>query len=334
MDAINYRNSLYASGLVILFAVLGIVGGKWLSVAGTLVVFSAIYFFSFPQVSHERLENFLRMFEPPPEEESADATFLRRTILHRGGCTDAPENTLQAIHEAAKQGVAGVEVDLRFTADGIGILLHDDTVDRTTNGHGKVRQMTFDEIRRLDASAQHKSRYKQPVTVPTLEECVQECLKHNLLLFIDCKDSAYQTARLIDGLFKNYPLLYDTAAVCSFNPYVIYRVRAMNPRVITGLTFQKHFISCEGDCITPRRAGFFSYFTPYLDWIFNWMTYSLTWLICGNSFFLINKQSLSRVEVQWWRNLGVHVIPWTVNCEVEMRYFMDHFQVPIITDGF
>ncbi|XP_025106122.1 glycerophosphodiester phosphodiesterase 1-like isoform X2 [Pomacea canaliculata] len=303
MDAINYRNSLYASGLVILFAVLGIVGGKWLSVAGTLVVFSAIYFFSFPQVSHERLENFLRMFEPPPEEESADATFLRRTILHRGGCTDAPENTLQAIHEAAKQGVAGVEVDLRFTADGIGILLHDDTVDRTTNGHGKVRQMTFDEIRRLDASAQHKSRYKQPVTVPTLEECVQECLKHNLLLFIDCKDSAYQ-------------------------------VRAMNPRVITGLTFQKHFISCEGDCITPRRAGFFSYFTPYLDWIFNWMTYSLTWLICGNSFFLINKQSLSRVEVQWWRNLGVHVIPWTVNCEVEMRYFMDHFQVPIITDGF
>lgn len=99
MDAVNYRNSLYASGLFILFAVLGIVGGKWLSVAGTLVVFSAIYFFSFPQVSHERLENFLRMFEPPPEEESADATFLRRTILHRGGCTDAPENTLQAIRE-------------------------------------------------------------------------------------------------------------------------------------------------------------------------------------------------------------------------------------------
>lgn len=61
--------------------------------------------------------------------------------------------------QAAKQGVAGVEVDLRFTADGIGILLHDDTVDRTTNGHGKVRQMTFDEIRRLDASAQHKSRW-------------------------------------------------------------------------------------------------------------------------------------------------------------------------------
>ena len=61
-------------------------------------------------------------------------------------------------YQAAKHGVAGVEVDLQFTADGVGILLHDDTLDRTTDASGDVRQKSFSEIRDVNAAAKHKSR--------------------------------------------------------------------------------------------------------------------------------------------------------------------------------
>jgi glycerophosphoinositol glycerophosphodiesterase len=62
------------------------------------------------------------------------------------------------LFQAAKEGVAGVEIDLQFTADGVGILLHDDTLERTTNGKGDVRMMTYSEITTLDAAAKHKNR--------------------------------------------------------------------------------------------------------------------------------------------------------------------------------
>ena len=60
--------------------------------------------------------------------------------------------------QAAKQGVAGVEIDLQFTSDGVGILLHDDTLDRTTNASGDVREKTFSEICKVNAAAKHISR--------------------------------------------------------------------------------------------------------------------------------------------------------------------------------
>ena len=55
--------------------------------------------------------------------------------------------------------MAGVEVDLQFTSDGVGILLHDDTLDRTTDETGDVRQMTYNEISSVDAGAKHKNRF-------------------------------------------------------------------------------------------------------------------------------------------------------------------------------
>ena len=68
-------------------------------------------------------------------------------VAHRAG---KPENTLAGIRLAKKEGASGVEVDLCFTKDGVPVLLHDATVDRTSNGSGVLSQLTFSQVRKLD----------------------------------------------------------------------------------------------------------------------------------------------------------------------------------------
>ena len=85
-------------------------------------------------------------------------TFLQKThtgvcpIAHRGG---KPENTLGAIRKSKEEGASAVEVDLQFTKDGYPILLHDPTVDRTSNGKGAISELTFEEVRKLDFGIKH-----------------------------------------------------------------------------------------------------------------------------------------------------------------------------------
>jgi glycerophosphoryl diester phosphodiesterase len=72
-------------------------------------------------------------------------------IAHRGEHLHHPENTMPAFEEAVRVGGDFIEVDVRTTAGGKLVLMHGATVDRTTNGHGEVSKLTFDEIRKLDA---------------------------------------------------------------------------------------------------------------------------------------------------------------------------------------
>lgn len=83
-----------------------------------------------------------------------DDLFLSDSVLniaHRGGALLAPEETLEAFQNALDVGADALELDLHSTSDGVIICLHDDTVDRTTNGTGEVTAMTFEELRGLDA---------------------------------------------------------------------------------------------------------------------------------------------------------------------------------------
>ncbi len=87
----------------------------------------------------------------PPFPEVRVRPFLERChsapIAHQGG---TPENTLAAIRQASERQCRVVEVDLEFTNDGHPVLLHDDSVDRTSNGTGRIRDLTLEEVRRLD----------------------------------------------------------------------------------------------------------------------------------------------------------------------------------------
>ena len=89
---------------------------------------------------------------------------------HRGWCAAYPENTMEAFRAAAELGVDQIETDIRVTKDGELVLIHDKTVDRTTNGTGLVNQMTLAQLRELDAGKiQGKEGYKIPTLIEFLD---------------------------------------------------------------------------------------------------------------------------------------------------------------------
>ena len=100
-------------------------------------------------------------------------------IAHRGASAYEPENTLRAVRRALELGAPAIEVDVRRTRDSELIVIHDETVNRTTNGAGRVTEMTFAEIRRLDAGNGEK--------VPALGEVVAE-LGGKALLVVEIKE--------------------------------------------------------------------------------------------------------------------------------------------------
>lgn len=90
-----------------------------------------------------------------------------KLLGHRGARHEHPENTLGSIERALRAGVDGIEVDVHLSKDGRVVVIHDETLDRTTNGRGRVDQHAFAELRALDAG--------QGERIPTLEEVLEAC---------------------------------------------------------------------------------------------------------------------------------------------------------------
>ena len=107
---------------------------------------------------------------------------------HRGFRSVYPENTVVAITGAFERGADAVEVDVQLTLDGVPVLMHDPTVDRTTNGAGTVGFMTLAQIRKLDACSKFPFAAWPPCPVPTLREALESARGHGVLI-LDLKGS-------------------------------------------------------------------------------------------------------------------------------------------------
>ena len=105
-------------------------------------------------------------------------------IAHRGNHVIAPENTLAAAREAITAGADYLEVDLRTTKDGHLVVLHDASVDRTTNGAGKINAMTLDEAKHLQVFNRNKKTHR----IPEFKEMLTLC-KNKIHLYLDFKDA-------------------------------------------------------------------------------------------------------------------------------------------------
>ena len=112
---------------------------------------------------------------------------------HRGANHTHPENTLPAFREAIRVGAHQIELDIRLTDHGDLIVIHDATVDRTTDGTGPVREMTLDQIKQLDAGS-WMSRKFTGVRVPTLDEALR-IMPDNVWLNLDLKDDDAELGR-------------------------------------------------------------------------------------------------------------------------------------------
>ncbi|MDD5250437.1 MAG: glycerophosphodiester phosphodiesterase [Rhodocyclaceae bacterium] len=112
-----------------------------------------------------------------------------RVIAHRGGGCLAPENTLAGLRVAARLGCQGVEFDVMLSGDGVPVLMHDETLERTTDGAGPVAAQRFAELRALDAGIRHGAAF-QGETIPALEEALALCAELGLWTNIEVKPSA------------------------------------------------------------------------------------------------------------------------------------------------
>jgi glycerophosphoryl diester phosphodiesterase len=179
-----------------------------------------------------------------PRQKVPPHVFFERpgpwAIAHRGGLGLWPENTLLALENAVALGIDVLEVDLRVTAEGVIVLMHDRTVDRTTNGKGRIDQMSLAEVRSLDAGYQFRDAagrfvYRgRGLVVPTLQEVLSRFGTARLNLEMKAPDCA---ARLCE-------LLRETGAtsrvlVASFDHQAMSAFRQGCPSVATSATLRE-----------------------------------------------------------------------------------------------
>lgn len=147
----------------------------------------------------------------------------RPTIFaHRGSSAHAPENTLAAFKLALDQRADGIELDVKLSADGQIIVMHDDAVDRTTNGTGRVKSLTLRELKQLDAGSKFDPKY-QGERIPTLAE-VFETVGQQVLINVELTNYSSTSDDLPDkvvALVKDFKLeenmilsSYNIAALC------------------------------------------------------------------------------------------------------------------------
>jgi glycerophosphoryl diester phosphodiesterase len=157
-------------------------------------------------------------------------------IAHRGASAYAPENTLSAFNLALEMGADGIELDVSLTSDDIPVVIHDDTVDRTTNGHGAIDQMTLAQVQQLDAC--NKLQKYRGEKIPTLEQ-VLRAVGTRGTVNIELKNLTLRT----DGIeaatlaaIKNVGAM-QRAMVSSFNPIALRRIYQLDPHVPRGLLY-------------------------------------------------------------------------------------------------
>ena len=244
-------------------------------------------------------------------------------IAHQGGEWLRPSNTLVAFDHAVELGVDVLEMDIHQTKDGVIVLMHDDTVDRTTDGSGAIKEMSFDEIRALDAGyywtdddgATYPYR-GQGIQVPTLEELFQRY--PDIRMNIEIKQETPSMVRPFCQLIHDYNM-QDKLLVATFHKATVEEFRADCPDVITSM-------------VEPEIQLFFGLNAAYLGALFQ---------APGTAFQVPTTSSLPVigevdviterfVRVAHSHNIQVHA--WTINDPAEMERLIALGVDGIITD--
>ncbi|AIQ47306.1 hypothetical protein R70723_16465 [Paenibacillus sp. FSL R7-0273] len=224
------------------------------------------------------------------------------TIAHRGAMGYAPENTMPAIELAIEMKADYVELDIHLTKDGIPVVIHDETVNRTTNSRGYVRNLTLEQIKQLDAGTWFNEAYPMfareqyaGVTIPTLDE-VFETFGDKTRYMIEIKQPTANSQ--IETLLNEAVLKYnleDAVSVHSFSSASLRKLHAINPDIpLYQLVWNDY---------TATGAP-----ASYLE---NVKTYAV-----GIS---PNFQGIGAAYVAQVKNAGLKVMPYTVNYQVNMN---------------
>lgn len=222
-------------------------------------------------------------------------TSLSQPVIfaHRGASAHAPENTLAAFELALAQNADAIELDVKLSADGFAIVIHDPTVNRTTGRAGHVKDLPFQQLRSLDAGGFFAEKYRGE-KIPSLEEVFEAVGKRT---FINVELTNYSTPR--DSLVETVCMLVKRFGLqkqvlfSSFFPMNLSKARAYLPDVPRGLLAVNGFLGAWA-----RSFGFdfgkYQALHPYLN--------------------DVTSQQVQRVHRL---NRRIHV--WTVNAAEDMR---------------
>lgn len=219
-----------------------------------------------------------------------------KKIGHRGAKGYEPENTLVSFQKALDMQADGIELDVHLSADGELMVIHDETIDRTTNGKGLVNNLSFRELKAFRINSKH--------TIPTLTEVFdlvnQDC-------FINIELKSYDTAEKVTSLIEKYVLKknwsYDRFLVSSFDWNALQQVSFLNNKIPIGV-------------LTETDLDLAQAFAKFIQ------AKSI-----HPHFHLLTKENTAQMQEK-----GFEVFPWTVN-ETEDIQKIKTFNVNgIITD--
>ncbi|MEH7385554.1 glycerophosphodiester phosphodiesterase [Bacillus sp. JJ1521] len=225
---------------------------------------------------------------------------------HRGSAGTHPENTMISFKEAARVGADGIELDIQMTKDGVIVVIHDETVNRTTNGKykGWVKDYTLKQIKQMDVSYKFKDRYGN-CEIPTLEEVFDWAKSNRLLINVEFKTGLVSYRGIEEKtmqMIKDYGL-EDRIVLSSFNHYSLVKCRRMSRSIDLAILYMEGLYEPWEYAKRLKTNGIHPYHPT------------------------INKEIVDASK----RN-GIAVRPFTINDEKKMRQFIDFGCSAIITD--
>lgn len=155
---------------------------------------------------------------------------------HRGACGYAPENTIASFQLALEQGAHGVEFDVHLSKDGVPVVIHDFSLEKTTNGKGLVVDHTWEELQALDAGS-HKGEAFAGERIPTLE-AVFALLEGKIALNVEVKADTEGIEDAVAALIDKYDV-NDWVIVSSFNPLILQRFAKKYPQIALGFLYDE-----------------------------------------------------------------------------------------------
>lgn len=259
---------------------------------------------------------------------AADTPFFADTeatlvIAHQGGERMYPSETMFTFDKAVAMGVDVLEMDVHSTSDGVLVLIHDATVDRTTDGRGAIKEMSFAEIQALDAGyywtdddGQTYPYRGQGITVPALEEVFRAY--PDMPMNIELKQQEPSIVRPFCDLVHEYEM-EDKVLMATFHPEVMDEFRQTCPDVATSMV-QKEILPLW----LLSKVGLEELYNPAGEAIQVPLTSTLP--VLGE----VDVLTEQFIEAAHQRNVQVHA--WTINDPAEMERLIDKGIDGIITD--
>ena len=181
-------------------------------------------------------------------------TSFVKGVNHRGYYT-APENTLPAYRLSKVMGFKMVECDVSFTSDGVPVLLHDATIDRTSNGSGNIGEMTFEQVRQYDFGSWKNESYAG-TKIPTLEEFVVLCRNLGLHAYIEIKSNEPYTdeqIQMIVDIVNSYGMRGNVTYISFLKNHLV-RVKNNDERARLGYVISTMGTTKANEAVSLRTA--------------------------------------------------------------------------------